>query len=265
MHSVIFGTVCSTVLATVISSTAWAESVFKAVTTTEILITEISFSSASDSDIDPYTLCEDWPLNSVCQPYHSNPVALEDRPGEVALGCVLTADNAELQGACKYTIGSDKVIAYIEEGQDLASLNDRKPTRVVDIPTTNIAKLAYEEDTAENRRSLLELLPPIRIVTRIFSQPEEISLISVVFLSTADAEPSVNEADTELSATVESDPVSAPGEITADETAATEQPSLQQSLPVVLTLVVNREQGADVRSQLETSTGLPSEAPPAES
>ncbi len=40
--------------------------------------------------------------------------------------------------------------------------------------------------------------------------------------------------------------------------------STQQPQPVVVTLVIEQEVGGTVRSQLESVTGLPSEAPPAE-
>ncbi|MEM1256613.1 MAG: hypothetical protein AAGI69_29610 [Cyanobacteria bacterium P01_H01_bin.21] len=83
----------------------------------------------------------------------------------------------------------------------------------------------YEEDTTKVRRALVDIIPPVRIIRGIFTSPEKISLMSIVFLPES----------------------------------AGSQPTSQ---PPVVTLVVQRDRGAEVRSQLETITGLPSEAPP---
>jgi len=76
------------------------------------------------------------------------------------------------------------------------------------------------------RRSLASILAPapLRLAGRVLNNPKEISLMSLVFLTPA---------------------------------AAT------QPTPPVMTLVVQRDQGAELRSQLESVTGLSSEAPPA--
>ncbi len=187
----------------------------------------------SSSQVDPYTLCERSPLNSVCQPYHLDPVALEDRPGEDAFGCLLTIEDTELKGLCKYSITAEQFVVYLEEGPELDSLGGQKPTRVVAVPTNGIVKLLYEEDTLENRPSLLSLIPAVRVARRVFKEPEEVALISVIF------------------------PM---GLVNTGESSPTAASATQ---PVVTTLVVEQELGGTVRSQLESVTGLPSEAPPA--
>jgi hypothetical protein len=190
------------------------------------LIAQIEIDQGHSEAPDPYVLCEDYPLNSSCQPHHASPMALADRPGEVALGCVLTADEIQLRGRCKYSIESDRVIAYVEEGPKLVSLDDDHPTRFVEVPISDILKLMYEEATEDQQDSLLdllEILPPVRIINSLFRRSEEISLVSLVFVSAADVEPQ----------------------------------------PLTLTLLVSTDAGAELRSELENFTGLPSEAPPA--
>lgn len=189
----------------------------------------------SSSEVDPYTLCANSPLNSVCQPYHLNPIALEYQPGEEAFGCLLTVEGTEVKGPCKYSITPEQFVAYIEEGPELESLEGARPTRVVTVPINGIVKLFYEEDELKNRPSLLSLIPAVRVARRVFKEPEEVALISVVFpmrFAIADQSAPVNVA--------------------------------QQPQPAVVTVVVEQENGGSVRSELESVTGLPSEAPPAQ-
>lgn len=201
---------------------------------------------AQDTTVDPYILCAKSPYNSVCQLHHLNPVSLDDRPGEEALGCLLKIGGSDLQGQCRFSIDSGQFGVYIEEGQELESLGGKKPTRGIGVSTDNIVKLLYEEDTIENRPALL---PPVRVARRVLRRPNEVSLISVIF--------PLGLANTALSAE---------GSATPEESVASSNvaPTTQQPQPVVVTLVVEQEVGGTVRSQLESVTGLPSEAPPAE-
>lgn len=202
---------------------------------------------SGDTTVDPYTLCANSPQNSVCQPYHLNPVSLDDRPGEEALGCQLKIGDSDLQGRCKFSITSEQFVVYIQEGPELESLGGEQPTRVIDVSTNRIVKLLYEEDTIENRPALL---PVVRVARRVVKKtPKEISLISVIVPLR-----SINTAE------------SAGGSGTPEDRlpASDGSPTTQQPQPVVVTLVVEQEAGGAVRSQLESATGLPSEAPPAE-
>ncbi|MEB3216043.1 MAG: hypothetical protein VKN72_07300 [Nostocales cyanobacterium 94392] len=177
--------------------------------------------SSQKTTVNPYVLCAKSPLNSVCQRYHVNPVALKDRPGEEVLGCQFKVEETEIKGPCKYSIESKNLVAYIEEGSELESLEGEKPTRPVSVSTNKIAKLFYEEDTMKNRS--------VRIAGRALRKPKKVSIISVVF------------------------------PIIKNTTQKRPQPA-----PAILTLVTKRKAGSSVRSQLENTTGLPSEAPPAE-
>ena len=185
--------------------------------------------SSQKTTVNPYVLCAKSPLNSVCQPYHVNPVALKDRPGEEVLGCQLKVEETEIKGPCKYAIESKNLVAYIEEGPELETLKGEKPTRPVSVSTNKIAKLFYEEDTMKNRPKLLSLIapPPVRIARRALKKPKKVSIISVVFPTKKDA-------------------------------------TQKRPQPAILTLVTKRKAGGTVRSELENTTGLPSEAPPAE-
>lgn len=188
------------------------------------------------AQVDPYTLCAKSPYNSVCQPHHLNPVALEDQSGEEALACVLKIEETELKGACNYSITPEQFAVYIEEDPELEALGGEKPTRTVAVPTDRIVKLLYEEDTLANRPSLLNIIPAVRVARRALKKPneKEVALISVIFPNTGQPlSPSAGQA------------------------------TQQQPQPVVVTLVVDKEIGGTVRSQLESITGLPSEAPPA--
>lgn len=185
--------------------------------------------SSQKTTVNPYVLCAKSPLNSVCQPYHVNPVALKDRPGEEVLGCQLKVEETEIKGPCKYSIESKNLVAYIEEGSELESLEGEQPTRPVSVSTNKIAKLFYEEDTMKNRPKLLSFFAPpaVRIAGRALKKPKKVSIISVVF-------PTRKEA------------------------------TQKRPQPAILTLVTKRKAGGTVRSELENTTGLPSEAPPAE-
>ena len=185
--------------------------------------------SSQKTTVDPYVLCAKSPLNSVCQPYHLNPVALKDRPGEKVLGCQFKVEKNEIKGPCKYSIESENLVAYIEEGQELESLKGEKPTRMISVSTNKIAKLFYKEDTMKNRPKLLSVIapPPVRVARRALKKPKKVSIISVVF------------------------PIR-------------KNVTQQRPQPAILTLVTKRKAGSTVRSQLEDTTGLPSEAPPAE-
>jgi len=187
--------------------------------------------SSQKTTVDSYVLCAKSPLNSVCQPYHVNPVALKDRPGEEVLGCRFKVGETEIKGPCKYSIESKNLVAYIEEGPEWESLEGKKPTRMISVSTNKIAKLFYEEDTMKNRPKLLSLIapPPVRIAGRALRKPKKVSIISVVF------------------------------PIIKNTTQKRPQPA-----PAILTLVTKRKAGGSVRSELENTTGLPSEAPPAE-
>ena len=139
--------------------------------------------SSQKTTVDTYVLCAKSPLNSVCQPYHVNPVALKDRPGEEVLGCRFKVGETEIKGPCKYSIESKNLVAYIEEGPELESLEGEKPTRPVSVSTNKIAKLFYEEDTMKNRPKLLSFVAPpaARIAGRALRKPKKVSIISFVF------------------------------------------------------------------------------------
>ncbi|NEP36266.1 hypothetical protein [Moorena sp. SIO3B2] len=211
--------------------------------------------SSQQVTVDPYVLCTKFPYNSVCKPYHLNPVALDDRPGEEVLGCLLKVEGTEIKGPCKYSIASGNFVVYIEEDQELDSLGGEKPTRIVSVSANSIAKLLYEEDTIKNRPSLLNIIAPapVRIARQVFKKPKEVSLISVIFpMRLTNTGQSLSYS--EVSATQQVSPSSSGGG----------NATHQQPQPVIVTLVVEREVGGTVRSQLESATGLLSEAPPAE-
>ncbi|MDY6901848.1 MAG: hypothetical protein SWZ49_27800 [Cyanobacteriota bacterium] len=106
---------------------------------------------------------------------------MKDRPGEEVLGCQFKVEETEIKGPCKYLIKSNNLVAYIEEGQELESLEGKKPTRIISVSTNKIAKLFYEEDTMKNRPRLLSLIapPPVRVARRALKKPKKVSIISV--------------------------------------------------------------------------------------
>ena len=183
-------------------------------------------------------LCLKSPYNSRCEEIDEL-ISLDKRPGEDALACVLKMEDTELKALCKYKLESDVLAIYIEEGENLEYLDGKKATRAISTSTSNIAKLFYAEDTKKNRPSLLNIIPPVRIL-RNLKKSAKISLISVAF-------PQEIEVNDEIDS------------VSATEALTTTQ---QKPKPIVLTLVFALEQGAEVRAQLETLTGLPSEAPP---
>ena len=183
-------------------------------------------------------LCLKSPYNSRCEGIDEL-ISLDKRPGEDALACVLKMEDTESKALCKYELESDVLAIYIEEGENLEYLDGNKATRAISTSTSNIAKLFYAEDTKKNRPSLLKIISPVRILHN-FKKSAKISLISVAFPQ----EIEVND------------------EIESVSTSEMQNTTRQNPKPIVLTLVFDLEQGAEVRSQLETLTGLPSEAPP---
>ena len=183
-------------------------------------------------------LCLKFPYNSRCEEV-GELITLDKRSGEYALACVLKIEDSESKALCKYELESDFLTVYMEEGESLEYLDGKKATQVVRTSTSNIAKLFYSENTKKNRPSLLNIIPPVRILHK-FKKSEKISLISIVFPE-----------EIEINNKIES--VSS-----AEERTTTEQ----KIKPLILTLVLDLERGAEVRSQLEKLTGLTSEAPP---
>lgn len=90
-----------------------------------------------------YQLCSSFPYNSKCEGY-SAPISLEDRPGKAAR-CVWGTGDAEQGGDCKFVLTEDSIVAYIEEGEPLQVLGDRRSTREVSLGYELMEQLQYRE------------------------------------------------------------------------------------------------------------------------
>jgi hypothetical protein len=207
---------------------------------------QVAHSQVEAPVIEPYVLCARFPLNSVCEDFHRNPVALENRAGESAM-CGFQSGETAAQGLCKFLIESNQITTYIEEADELVVLDGEKPTRVVTASTGEVFRLFYTEQT----RSLNLVLPPLQLLANLLIPAREFSVIAMAIPSP------------EMLALLQSGDI--PFEVMPEPgTAADQLPPEFSDLPQpdMLMLMVDTNQGPDLLAQIETLTGLEAEPLP---
>jgi hypothetical protein len=94
-----------------------------------------------------YNLCSMFPLNSRCEGY-TPPIPLDDRSGDKGVCAMVISEEDRWGGECKVQVTDEMVIAYIEEGDRMALLDNEKATREITIPLQGITHLTYQEGGA---------------------------------------------------------------------------------------------------------------------
>ncbi|MEO1341987.1 MAG: hypothetical protein AAFV28_12795 [Cyanobacteria bacterium J06635_13] len=80
--------------------------------------------------------CKRSPLNSRCEGVEA-PISLKEREG-IDVECQLRfGSNDEIEG-CKYFVEEDTLTVYVEVGEKVEVLDDRQPTREIEITPENL-------------------------------------------------------------------------------------------------------------------------------
>ncbi|MCM0590283.1 MAG: hypothetical protein KA716_08495 [Gloeotrichia echinulata DEX184] len=159
-----------------------------------------------------YQLCSRFPLNSQCKDYQV-PVALDNRAGKTG-DCIFKNNEVEIRGNCKIVVNDAGITIYQETGTTLKVIDDKKSTRTVQITPASVTAIQYREDTRDNTEG--------RIVNTI--------LFGIGGLFTPDQKVS---------------------EIEINYTSTTPQDTSQGQSVNSLKVIVGRQTGRELRSQLE--------------
>ncbi len=159
-----------------------------------------------------YQLCSRFPLNSQCKDYQV-PIALDNRAGKTG-DCIFKNNEVESRGNCKIVVNDAGITIYQETGTTLKVIDDKKSTRTVQITPASVTAIQYREDTRDNTEG--------RIVNTI--------LFGIGGLFTPDQKVS---------------------EIEINYTSTTPQDTSQGQSVNSLKVIVGRQTGRELRSQLE--------------
>ncbi|MFM7407675.1 MAG: hypothetical protein ACKO3K_13710 [Cuspidothrix sp.] len=170
-----------------------------------------------------YQLCSRFPLNSQCQGYET-PIALDDRPGKIG-DCIFKNNEVESRGLCKITVNDTGITIYQETGKELEIINDKKSTRTVNITATSVGRIQYREDEKDNTGAKVVNTLLFGVAGLLFTPNKKVS------------------------------------EIEFDYTSTTPQDTSQEKSENSLRVVVGREIGREMRSQLEKITGRQADTP----
>ena len=136
-------------------------------------------------EVDLYTLCTKFPLNSRCEGYEP-PVSLKQRSGHEGI-CALTSSETDLSGKCKISLTEGIITAYIEQGDRLAVLDDQRPTQEITVAASNVATLTYQEGKKANVGRIIGNTLLFGVLGAIFTKPDKISQIDVGFTPASDS------------------------------------------------------------------------------
>jgi hypothetical protein len=173
-----------------------------------------------------YQLCSSFPHNSQCKGYTA-PVALKNRPGQESQ-CTWGAGDDQKRGDCKFAFYPEGVLVYVETGDTLKVLGDRRASQEIKVSYEQIKALDYREFTQNNEGK--------RTAYALLFGTGWAGLVKDKFLAEV---------------TMQYQP--APAESVSDATII--QP---------LSLVLERDLGSSVRSHLESKTNLRVEVPEGE-
>lgn len=100
-------------------------------------------STAQDNTDYRFQLCSRFPHNSQCQGYTA-PIPLKDRAG-LEGKCNWQAAGIAQGGECRVATYQEGLIVYLEQGERLSVLGDRRSTNEVKIPYAQMQGLTYRE------------------------------------------------------------------------------------------------------------------------
>lgn len=98
---------------------------------------------AQDLSQERFDFCRKAPLNSRCEGL-SLPLSLEDRPGKDLDNCALAVfapDEKPYGGDCEYELTETALILYVETGEKLKLLGNKRATRVITLAPEDIFTL----------------------------------------------------------------------------------------------------------------------------
>jgi uncharacterized protein YjbI with pentapeptide repeats len=111
--------------------------------TTMVLSTSSVLAQNEDMNLrELYQLCSRFPYNSRCEGLDI-PIPLDERMGEEA-SCVLRNGLLRESGACKVAIANHQLILYIETGERVEFLDNRRGTLEITIPMDQIFAQNYQ-------------------------------------------------------------------------------------------------------------------------
>lgn len=143
-----------------------------------ILLGSYTPAQASE-EVDRYTLCSRFPLNSRCEGYEA-PVSLKQRSGDEGF-CSLISGEIDLSGKCKVVITDDKITAYLEEGKGLEVLDGKKPTQTINIVLSDIVNMNYQNYKKTNVGRLVGNTLLFGLLGAVFTNPDKLSQIEIGF------------------------------------------------------------------------------------
>lgn len=162
-----------------------------------------------------YNLCSRFPFNSRCEGLNI-PIPLDERNGEVA-GCVLNDGQTVQSSPCKLVANDSGLTAYLEEGEPVELLDNRRGTMEIVIPRDRLLaghhnrwgkfsklELSYRvapDSGSENQTHLLEILANDDLGESLVGQ---LNLPAIAAASWAELEL----FDTTATTTIASDPAS---------------------------------------------------------
>ncbi|MEQ8973995.1 MAG: hypothetical protein RIE73_26835 [Coleofasciculus sp. C1-SOL-03] len=138
----------------------------------------------ANPEVDLYTLCTKFPLNSRCEGYEP-PVSLKQRSGHEGI-CALISGETDLSGKCKISLTEGVITAYIEQGDRLAVLDDERPTQEITVAASDVATLTYQEGKKANVGRIIGNTLLFGVLGAIFTKPDQIAQIEVGFTGESD-------------------------------------------------------------------------------
>ncbi len=173
-----------------------------------------------------YHLCSHFPLNSQCKGYET-PISLDDRLGKTG-DCIFKNNEVENRGLCKITVNEAGITIYQETGKQLEIIKDQKSTRTIQITPTSVSGMEYYEDEKDNTGAKVVNTILFGIAGLLLTPNKKVSEIRVNYTST-----------------------------TPQDTSQ-EKESINS-----LRVVIERNTGREMRSQLEKITGRQAQTPQA--
>ncbi|MGB3238841.1 MAG: hypothetical protein WBB29_11125 [Geitlerinemataceae cyanobacterium] len=123
--------------------------------------------------LERFRLCTAFPLNSRCEGY-TPPVALKQRPGNEAI-CQVLVGSIETAGNCKIVLTDETITIFVEEGEKLALLDDKRNTREIGIAVSDVSNLRYRET------SKIDIAEVLFVTWFALFRPDKFSEIEIAF------------------------------------------------------------------------------------
>lgn len=101
-----------------------------------LILSRQTLAQAESEDLDLLKFCQKSPLNSKCDGV-TFPVPLDEREG-IKVDCQLRVSNSNELEDCKYNVKGNTLTVYLESGEDLEFLGDRKSTEEIKITPENL-------------------------------------------------------------------------------------------------------------------------------